>query len=139
MKAENIMDIAKIIYASQEHIEICKQLLSCFEQTDSKQLQMITYGMLSRICGFKNITAQLIEVINFLSGHKVNVLTTNFLFIDEDEEEYEIDNNTVSTALKDNYLIHPVTGVEIRNFKDYIVVYFCLSDQFERRIDHEQR
>jgi hypothetical protein len=139
MKSESIIHLAKTIYASQEHISICERLLDCFERTDSEQLQMLTYSMISNICRLGEVNNYLIEVLNFLSGHKVNVLKTNFLLIDDSDDEFEIDYSTINSALRDNYLIHPMTGKKIDNFKDYIVIYYCLSDQFEKGSNNVQR
>lgn len=132
MLIEDIRRSIPAIFNNPLQVEVCLKILDYLTNTKCEQLQMLTYASLSKICGYDTISAEIISAATLLSGDKYHILETGFLFIDINDEEFEVSKTDLNEAVTSGYLIHPITGEFIDDFLSHTIVFFYPSKNLKK-------
>ncbi|QKV19476.1 hypothetical protein [Oricola thermophila] len=104
--------------------EICVQILEYFENLPPKELNFLTFRTLRTAANRDSIDDELLFAINILSNSNPPLLELHTLFIDENDEEFEIDPKEIGEAKKTGIFIHPDTGEPVNDYENYIIPFF---------------
>jgi hypothetical protein len=102
---------------------ICSEILEYLTKDSSKDVSHLTYVRLSQISNFGQVDAALLRSIQYLCGDRVPLLESKFELI-ENNNHYQVSTSEIVEAEAVNYLIHPITGEAIDNYKDKVFVYY---------------
>lgn len=123
-------EVAKIWDHSPE-ATTCFLLLEYLEKVPVSQLQFLTFKTLISAAGRDEVDHELIAAINILTSSKLGLLEAHALFVDENEEEYELTGTELEQALQFGELAHPESGELVSNFQERIFPYFAATERLK--------
>lgn len=129
----SIKDIKLEILKGWGRTSILRQsirILNFMSHAKTQELRMITFPDIVKATKSGDITSDLLATIAVLTSDKINVLKTRALFHDDDGDEYEIPNIDIEKARENGGLPHPVSGIIVEDFDQYIIPYFEASSHF---------
>ncbi|MFZ1571014.1 MAG: hypothetical protein WAT29_19515 [Thiolinea sp.] len=111
-------------------IEIAFAILDFFTSHDPKHHDQLSASSFSKkIPLAKSYPHELVRALSYFSMGKVHLFEMEFKYFDEQEGRFfKIDSNEIAKAYKSHYLIHPVTGAEIDDFKEKISISYKPTD-----------
>jgi len=91
-------------------------------------LQRLTFGQLYRLAS-KNEASQddIARALQYLTGHDLHLLDTEFEFIDENDETFYFALQDLSVAEREGALYHPESGELIDNYEERVFPTFVPS------------
>jgi hypothetical protein len=107
----------------------CTHLIKQLHKEKPEKLRMLTFRNLVDIIQKKSIDEELIKALIVLESLEVKVLEKHYLFIDDNDEEFEYAAEDLSKAEKDGGLAHPITGQLLIDYKKFIFPYFSLNQE----------
>lgn len=110
-------------------LEVCLRILDYIYELPEDELEMLTFVSFSNAVGAKEVNEDVVRAVALLANTSIHALDTKLLFVDDDEEEYEIEKITLATARTNGKFIHPVTGEEVEDFEEKIIPYFVPTER----------
>lgn len=74
--------------------------------------------------------AEIVRALTFLSGDSVQVLSTGFEFVDDDESVHLLTNDQLSEILSDS--INPLSGEVDPSIKEKVTMFFFLTEEAQK-------
>jgi hypothetical protein len=74
--------------------------------------------------------AEIVRALTFLSGDSVQVLSTGFEFVDDDESVHLLTNDQLSEILSDS--INPLSGEVDPYIKEKVTMFFFLTEEAQK-------
>ncbi len=120
-------------WGEKPQADFCSAIISFASKTSNEELALLTYRDFANACGAQEVSSELVEAVTFLSGAKIHAFDAGFFFVDEDDEEHEIEKGEMMEAIATGEFFHPETGERVENFEDVIYPFFTASEEFCRR------
>lgn len=111
-------------------VDVCLRLVEFVEALPPGQAEMLTYRTFVRALGKNGVDDELVAAITLLTSSKLAALDMRGMFIDDNEEEYELSAYELIEAQESGEFIHPYTGESVINFEDKIIPFFTPSARF---------
>lgn len=112
--------------------ELCLALVDFLRAQPEEHLRMLTYYSIGRILEREPLDENVLRAVTILVSTKVHALERRFLFIDDEKQEYELDNEEIEEVQRTGNLVHPETGDVVEDFESKLVPFFVPSDSFLR-------
>jgi hypothetical protein len=109
---------------------LCVQIIDFMAHQPNDQLRMLTFLSFSNGIGLPAPTEAVVRAVFLLTSSSVHALDARLLFIDDHDQEYEIDKADIKEAEQEGGLIHPGSGEMIPDYEDKVLPYFVPSDRF---------
>lgn len=104
--------------------ELCLSILEFLERTPPDQLEMLTFTSLCNASGRTEIDADLVAAVTALTSSGLCILDAKALFIDENDESYELSKDEIKFLTEYGELVHPETGVDIESPASKVIPFF---------------
>ncbi|KXO13294.1 hypothetical protein AKG98_3516 [Moritella sp. JT01] len=75
---------------------------------------------------YEGFSKNILKSINYLLDPHINVLSTNYEYIDE-SETFELTAEEILEASSDGFLVHPISGEQIFRYETDVVITFSLK------------
>ncbi len=124
-REQAIKTIKKDLNKYPELQDACLAIVEYLCAQPEQNLRHITFGALSRAAKLDHIK-DVIPASRYLTGARVPILNLEFEFIEDDLIE-PIPREQVSEARESGVFYHPVSGDQVENFENMLVMYFELS------------
>jgi hypothetical protein len=111
-------------------LHTCLSIIDFLNQLPLDELQMLTFSSFKTAVGEDEVTDEVIRAVALLANTSIHALDTKLLFIDDDENEFELEKRDLANARRTGELIHPETGRGVRDFESKIIPYFVPSERF---------
>ncbi|WP_188009240.1 hypothetical protein [Grimontia hollisae] len=118
-------------------VNLSKKVVSFLLGLDSSHLQHITFGTLFQVLSIDSddevAYSHLVKVTDYLTSYRLHLLDMQFHFIDSElSDPFPVDKSELHQALKSGLFYHPLTGLEVFDFKDRIYPYFEPSEELQQ-------
>lgn len=77
------------------------------------------------------------DSIKLLCNPSVRVLVLKYIYIDDSDEEFDLTAQDVQEAYEHDSLIHPLNGLEIKDYKKHVFTFFAPSEVLNRNFKEE--
>ena len=134
MPLERIRKEVERIWDHSPEAATCFLLLEYMESVPFDQLQFLTFRTLTSAVGREEVDHELIAAINILASSKLGLLEAHALFVDENEEEYELTSAELDQAMHHGELAHPESGEMVSDFQDRIIPYFAATARLKEEL-----
>lgn len=108
---------------------LCLAILQYMLGQPSQKLSMLTFADFISIAGRENVDGELMRAISILVS-SVDALDTRYMFIDDDGEEFELDDEEIAEARKTGLFVHPETGRPVDEYERKLFPFFTPSRAF---------
>jgi hypothetical protein len=88
---------------------------------------MLTYTSLQNLLEHPKIDTPLVTAVHFLTSSRFAFLEAHGQLIDDEGDEYPLEDFDFNEVLKSGFLIHPKTGEIVSDARDKVMPYFALS------------
>ena len=105
---------------------VCLQLVDKLAELPCDRGLLLTYTSIQKMVRRTEIDHPLIAAVSFLTSSKFAVLEAHGHFIDDDGEEFELEDADFHRLLTTGELIHPRTGEEVCRPRDKVTPTFAL-------------
>jgi hypothetical protein len=105
---------------------VCLELVDKLVGLQDDRGRMLTYTSMQKMVRRSTIDHPLIAAVNFLTSSKCAMLEAHGQFVDDDGEEYELEDADFQRLLLTGDLIHPHTGEDVRSPRDKVTPVFTL-------------
>lgn len=112
-------------------LQLCLKLVEYVASLPPDQRQMLTYRTFVKASGKDQIDQELMAAITILSTSKIHAFNFHGLFVDENEDEYELSAADIASARASGEFVHPQTGELIPDFEERIIPFFSPSERFD--------
>lgn len=133
METMSIMKIKEELargWGDEPTIETCFAIIDYMERRSPSELQMLTFTSLRHAANKETIDSELLNAITILVSSKVAALDAHAMLVDDDHTEHEISLEYLNSARSVGELIHPETGLPVRDFESKIFPFFAPSANF---------
>lgn len=111
-------------------LKLCLLLVEYVANLPPDQREMLTYRTFVNASGKSQIDQELMAAITILSTSTIHAFDLHGIFVDENEDEYEISAREIATARAIGEFIHPQTGKLVPDFEERIIPFFSPSERF---------
>jgi hypothetical protein len=108
----------------------CIRIIDYMHALPEDELSMLTFTSLKNAAGEQEINQRIVDAVTLLSSTSIHALDTHLLFIDDDEQEFEIPKGELAEARREGVFIHPNTGEPVADFEAKIIPFFVPSKRF---------
>ncbi len=112
-------------------LKLCLQLVEYVAKLPPEQREMLTYRTFVNASGKKQLDQELMAAITILSTSNVHAFDFHGLFVDDNEDEYEISAVDIASARATGEFVHPQTGKLVPDFEERIIPFFSPSARFD--------
>lgn len=130
MSADDIRKELKERWAGTRAVELCFQIVDFVAKLPAGHSRMLTFKTITNITGKKSVDDDLLAAINILASTRIAALDSHAMFVDDDNEEYEIEPDDLALAHATGELIHPETGKGVPNYEEKVFPFFVPTDRF---------
>ena len=113
-------------------VDVCERIIGFLVKLPEEELRQLSPTAFSRGVGRDEVDELLLKAITILTATSVKILEPHFLFIDDEDQEYEVSRESLRYAQREGTLVHPKTGSEIEDYESHILPYFSPTDEFIR-------
>src|SRR4051812_19587219 len=89
---------------------LCINIIEYLGALSADELAMLTFTDLKDASGEREFTQRIVDAVALLSSTSIHALDTHLLFIDDEENEIEIDKADLAHARRSGVFVHPKTG-----------------------------
>ncbi|MEI8607824.1 hypothetical protein P4S70_01285 [Enterovibrio sp. Hal110] len=104
----------------------CYKLIAKIASGHPENFAHLTFNSIHRLTGSKLPQGDLIQIAQYLSGDRANLLNARFEYINDDENFVLSEENSYY-AVNDDAIEHPTTGKVIEGVKDDVFMFFELN------------
>ncbi|CAH1195899.1 conserved hypothetical protein [Vibrio harveyi] len=104
----------------------CYRLIAKIASGRPEDFSHLTFNSIYKLTGSKLAQKDLIQIAQYLSGDRANLLTARFEYISEDESFILSDENSYY-AVNEDVIEHPDSGKVIEGVKDDVFMFFELN------------
>lgn len=130
MNASDALKKIRKDFAKNEAVKnACENIFADFLKVENKNnLMNMGFNTLKRIAltESKDVVNQ---AIMYFLGDRVNLLEASYSFFDEDDRWFDLENEVVVDAIRNNIFYHPETEEEILDFPNKIFIKYSISEQ----------
>ncbi|RWM27783.1 hypothetical protein [Mesorhizobium sp.] len=130
MSADDIRKELKERWAGTEPFALCLQIVDFVAKLPAEHSRMLTFKTMTNITGKKYVDDSLLAALNILASTRVAALDAHAMFVDDDNEEHEIEPQELALAQSTGKFIHPETGEEVPNYEEKVFPFFVPTDRF---------
>lgn len=107
---------------------VCLQLVDELAELPCDRGLMLTYTTLQKMIHRNEIDYPLIAAVSFLTSSKCAILEAHGHFVDDEGEEFELEDSDFQRLLVTGELTHPRTGEDVYQPRDKVTPVFALRD-----------
>ncbi|WP_027518487.1 hypothetical protein [Bradyrhizobium sp. WSM1417] len=111
-------------------LQACLSIIDYLNKLPLDEMQMLTFSSFKEAVGEKDLTEDVVRAVALLANTSIHALDAKLLFIDDDDNEFELEKSDLADARHRGEFFHPETGIGIRDFESKIVPYFVPSQRF---------
>lgn len=93
------------------------------------ELQMLTLPTFAKALR-RDIDVDLIAAVNILTHSSLAILESKALFVDDEDNEFPVDDEELAEANQTGELVHPETGAMVADYEKHIVPFFVPVERF---------
>ncbi|WP_316233406.1 hypothetical protein [Bradyrhizobium sp. SZCCHNPS2010] len=127
---DELKDEVKESWRDSPLLQACLSIIDYLNKLPLDEMQMLTFSSFKEAMGEKELTDHVVRAVALLANTSIHALDTKLLFVDDDENEFELEKSDLAEARRRGEFIHPETGIGIRDFESKIVPYFVPSQRF---------
>ncbi|WGD29404.1 hypothetical protein AncyloWKF20_16745 [Ancylobacter sp. WKF20] len=116
--------------ANSPILQLCLRLVDYVASLPSDQREMLTYRTFIKAAGKERVDQDLMAALTILSTSNIHAFDIFGLFIDENDDEFEISAEDLFQAQSSGEFAHPSSGRLVPDFEDRIVPFFVPSERF---------
>ena len=109
---------------SQRTVELCLQIVRSLLELPDEEGQFLTYTSLQKLAHVEAIDSQLVSAVAFLTSSRLAVLHPRGQYVDDDGNEYTLDDAEFQELIVNGTVVHPETGEVVENAKEFVVPFF---------------
>lgn len=130
MKASDALNRIQEDFIKDEAVKVaCENIFLNFLKVRNKNnLMNMGFNTLKRIALTED-KGVVNKAITYFLGDRVNLLKISYSFFDENDQWFDLENEVVFNAIKNNVFYHPETEEEIQGFSDKIFIKYSISEQ----------
>lgn len=128
MQADDLKAQVAAVLGEDPAAGVCLQLFNELAGLPCDRGLMLTYTSMQKMVHRAEIDYPLIAAVSFLTSSKCAILKAHGHFVDDNGEEYELEDADFQRLLITGKLIHPRTGEEIFRPRDKVTPVFSLTD-----------
>lgn len=117
-------------WKSSPLVPLCLLIIDYLNELPVSEMRMLTFTSFKNAAGEKELSEELLRAVALLANSSIHALDTKLLFIDDEDNEFEIEKRDLADARRIGEFIHPETGRGVRDFESKIVPYFVPSKRF---------
>ncbi|EOD56523.1 hypothetical protein [Aeromonas molluscorum] len=121
----SIMEHAKIWHDKPVHMSAASQILAHLVEQPLYNLQHISFSSIRRITSSELNDYDLMSIAMSIALFSGLLDIKHELIFDDDQIDIDVDD--IKLAETSGYLVHPVTGREVKDYKSHIFIYFECS------------
>ncbi|WP_187428230.1 hypothetical protein ROLI_003760 [Roseobacter fucihabitans] len=129
MQTDQLKIDVKAVLGDSLAAGVCIQLVDKLVSLPEGRGHMLTYTSLQKMLQRNEIDNPLITAVSFLTSSKCAILDAHGQFIDDDGEEYELEDADFQRLLMTGELAHPNTGENVDNPRDKVTPVFALRNE----------
>ena len=111
-------------------VRLCDRILSFMDKLPSSQLEMLSLNRLLKAADHSQIDQNFVDALGLLVNTSVHALDAKGMFVDGNEDEFEISGDDIIRASNEKLFIHPRTGEPVNDFEQRIFPFYVLSEKF---------
>lgn len=127
MNVEELKRNLEGVLGQSQTARLCVQLVDQLVHLDIRHGKMLTYTSLQKMVGYPEIDPVLVNAVHFLTSSRFAILEAHGQLVDDDGEEYTLEDADFSELLKSGDLVHPLTGEPVLDAKEKVMPFFELS------------
>lgn len=112
--------------------DLCLQIVNFIQETDPAELQMLTFRSFLNALNLQEVNRDLITALNILVSTNIAALDAKALFVDDNDDEYELSSEDFEQASATDELVHPDTGNIVVGARSKIIPFFVPSERLTR-------
>ncbi len=120
---------------NQRTVELCLQIVRSLLELPDEEGQFLTYTSLQKLAHVETIDSQLVSAIAFLTSSSLAVLHPRGQFVDDNGNEFTLDDVEFHELIVKGTVVHPETGVVIRDAKEFVVPFFEKSIPIDLQVN----
>lgn len=132
MSAEDIKAELREGWSDIPAAELCLRIVEYIAAASEGQMKMLTFKSLSHAAGLREVNSDLLTAVAILAGSRISALDAHALFIDDNEEEFELSSEDFDLVNTSGQLIHPETGQAVSNARSKVVPFFVPSHRLTK-------
>lgn len=119
----------------QRTAELCLQIVRSLLKLPDHEGQFLTYTSLQKLANANAIDSQLVSAVAFLTSSRFAVLHPRGQLVDEEGNEFTLDNDEFQELIVSGTVVHPKTGEVIQNAKELVIPFFEKSIPEDLRVN----
>lgn len=116
-------------WANLPAAELCVLIIDYVAALMPDQAEMLTFSTFCHATGKEKPDADLVTAVGILANSNIDVFDAHAMLIDEDLET-EINPEDLAEARQTGELIHPLTGLSVKDFEAHLHPFFVPSQRF---------
>lgn len=119
--------------------DTCVRLAEALLALEPRETEFLTYTTFQKLLNKDVIDPPLMSAVFFLTSSTHSMLTAHGQFIDDNGDEFPLDDEQFQMALKTNTVVHPRSGELINDANSQVSPYFAMiqaNDEDKVRNDH---
>lgn len=102
------------------------------DKLPSSQLEMLSLNRLLKAADHSQVDQIFVDALGLLVNTSVHALDAKGMFIDRNEDEFEITGDDVLRASTEKSFVHPRTGEPVNDFEQRIFPFYVVSEKFRK-------
>jgi len=127
MNFEELRKTAVAVLGPTASADTCVRLAEALLELAPSEAEYLTYTSFKQLLNKDEIDQPLISAVYFLTSSTFSILTAHGQFIDENGDEFPLDDDQFQSVLMTNTVVHPRSGEIVKGAKSLVSPYFALS------------
>lgn len=111
--------------------ELCRKILRYMHERSLAELSMLTFADLIAAADIKQVDDQFMRALSIMVS-SIDALHTKYMLIDDNGEEFEIEDEIIANAQRNGVLFHPDTGQAVKDYERKLFPFFTASTLYLR-------
>lgn len=107
--------------------DTCVRLAEALLTLAPKESQYLTFTTFQKLLNKKEIDLPLVSAVYFLTSSRHSILSAHGQFIDDNGDEYPLDDLQFKQVIKTNTVVHPQSGEIVEDANSQVSPYFVLD------------
>lgn len=116
-------------WADQPASKLCLEIVDYIAKTPRDRLDFMTYRTFLNILGKTTVDDDLLTALTILTSSKIAALDAHAMFVDENDNEHEVEPEELFDAINKGTFVHPDTGQLVEDFSSRIIPFYVPSNR----------
>lgn len=110
----------------------CSQVFTYLIEHRFDDVRHLTHSSFINLLNPKPSSNDLIALVRYLSGSRIDILDTNFELIDDNDECFVLSKDEISLLMREGILSHPKSGEVLHDPDDKVFMFFSPTEKIRR-------